>query len=524
MPPTNDNNSGSYNKIPEDDTLLQPSDEKVDHSGWKEHVEQYGSSTDKLYPHVRYGFIDGENGLHQEGLIPLKEDIPSYANFVSTGIYFLTQQETAQVSTGAAAKRIQEDCEEDGRVAYTVVAESDAMEDGVSVEKIINWLVTLATDKLNLDSNEYSLYYSGNRSIHLHSSYFVRHENLGYLKNTIEEFCQELGADLDLSIYKQKSQFRLIGAKHRNTDMFKVEIPNDADRVKAVQTAQNPPSLSLPHHIPKKNNNLVAGSTSRGSLPSKYGSQLIREYLNETTSDTDWDPNTDLDGSYTNRYFSPYANTGGGERSICVFEPQGGAFCRQKNQEIYLPCYIYGARGANGEYVIRNKKAPVLLSKVDYEKREFESGERLVIIGGQSRSSRIFCVDECDKDYLGQVLNTPDNIDRRKLAFDWLELQEYSIGESGMHGEPRESVYGASSDIQQLKEELVQMNRHPTHNETVRVTCSILNTDGLREAWQWNKRAWGDQFDSEITRQQLIDLVQRYDYDEYNNKDIKKLE
>lgn len=505
MSPAADNTPDSHNNIPEDATSSQSHAANVDHSDCGEYFQQHGSWADRLEPHVRYGFIDEENGFRQGGLEPLTDRIPAEASFASTGIYFLTLEEVAQVERGVPADRIQTDCEEDDRVAYTVVAESDAMEKGVTVQTIINWLTSLAA-KLGIEDTEYRLFFSGNRSIHLHTDYYVRHENLHRLKETVEEFCQQQGADLDTSIYDPKSQFRLIGAKHIDRELYKIPIPKDADRSNIAAPATNAPELSLPHSIPKdRKNNLVAGNGGSSPLPQEYESRLLWEYIKGTSSDGGENPDTDLDGSYTNRYFSPYANTGDGERSICVFEPKGDAF-RRGNNKIYLPSYIYGARGADGEYVIRDRKAPLLLSGPDYEKREFETGETLVIIGGQSRESRIFEINEFDRELISNQLNLPDHDDQRQLAFTWLEAQGYPVGESGMHGEPRESNTGASSEIQQLKQKLVQVDRTPKHAEVVRVSCSILQTDGYKEAWEWNKRAWGDQFDPEITSEQLDSL------------------
>lgn len=510
MSPTSDKKPDTHNKIPEDITSTQSRAGKIDHNGWEEYFQQHGSETDHLFPHVRYGFIDEDTGLRQENLSPLTDKIPADASFVSPGIYFLTHEEVAQVSRGIPAKRIQTACEEDDRVAYTVVAESDAMEKGATVQTIINWLTSLAA-KFGIEETEYRLFFSGNRSIHLHTDYYVRHENLHRLKETVEEFCQQQGADLDISIYKGNGQFRLIGAKHRKTDLYKVPVPANADRPEVVRRTQDFPELSLPHSIPKgRKNNNIAGNDSRNSLPQEYESRLLWGYINDSSSDIDWDPNTELDGSYTNRCFSPYANTGDGERSICVFEPKGGAFCRRDEKKIYLPSHIYGSRGADGEYVIRDRKAPLLLSGPDYEKREFETGETLVIIGGQSRESRIFEINEFDRELISNQLNLPDHDDQRQLVFTWLEDQGYSVGESGMHGEPRESASGASAKIQQLKQKLIQADRTPTHEEAVSISCSILQTDGYKEAWEWNKRAWGHQFDPEITRQQLKYLVTRY--------------
>jgi hypothetical protein len=319
MSPTSDKTSHSHNKIPNDQPEKGPA---IDIRGWEKSSANVGlNNGDLLYPHVRYGFID-DSGFSQKGLVPLNDPIPEAATFVSTGIYFLTTEEKQQAERGRSPKEIQSKCENSGRVAYSVVAESDAMDDVTSIPTIIDWLTSLAT-KLDIEDSEYSLFFSGNRSVHLHTDYFIRHQDLDRLKGEVRSFNESEGADLDLSLYKPKSQFRLSGAKHSDSKLHKIQISDDADRADAVSEATSASNLSRFYSLPKGiNNHLAAGNDDRSPLPEEFEHQLLSRYIKGDPDEENEDPVESLDGSYNNRYFSPYAKTENGERSVCVFEPR----------------------------------------------------------------------------------------------------------------------------------------------------------------------------------------------------------
>jgi len=512
MSPTSDKTSRSHNKIPNDQPEQGPA---IDVRGWETSNANIGPNNgDILYPHVRYGFID-DSGFSQKGLVPLNDPIPEAATFVSTGIYFLTAEEKRQAEKWKPPKEIQNKCENAGRVAYSVVAESDAIEDGKSVQTIIGWLISLTT-KLGIEDSEYRLFFSGNRSIHLHTDYFIRHQDLDRLKDEVKNINKSEGAELDLSIYNTKKPFRLTGAKHRKSDLHKVQIPDDANRPDVVSEATSTNNRSLFYSLPEEMNNcLVAEDDNRNSLPDEFEHQLLSRYIKGTpggrNEDENEDPFESFDGSYNNHCFSPYSNTENGERSICVFEPRGGAYYCRDDDCIYLPSYIYAARGADGSFVMRQRKAPILISKKDYKKKDYQTGKTLVIIGGQSRSSRTFSVSNEDQEFIVDLLSFPDEIDKRQLIFKDLKAKGYSVGESGMNGELSEYNSASDYDIQRLKNDLISSDRTPTRDEAFSISCSLLRTKGWKQAWEWNKKAWGDQFSAEITEDQLQAII---DYDD----------
>lgn len=404
MPSASDDKLWNHNNIPSESPGKES--QLIDDTGWVESAWASNNPSSQTYdPYIRYGFVE-DGDFRQGKLRPLSDPIPPDAVTASLGIYFLTSREKYLVSQGVGAKFIQNNCEEDGRVAYTIVAESDALEDKVEAQTIIEWLIDFAENTLDLDKNEYQLYFSGHRSIHLHTDYYVPEGGLDFIKKEAQEFNQIQNAELDTGIYTSKRQFRLIGAEHQETGLYKISVPSDSDRDQLIKLGLQDPNLDIPHSLPSNGagNNLVAGNSSRRALPDKYESRLLSKYIKDAGSQIDEKSVAHLDGSYTNRYFSPYAKTEDGERSVCVFEPVNSPFCWMETKEIRVPSIIHGARGADGEYVIRNKKAPVILSKSDFRKFEYQSGEFVVIIGGQSRSSRIFTVDKFDKDLVATEL------------------------------------------------------------------------------------------------------------------------
>jgi len=297
MPPTSDKKPRTHNKIPSDPANSDERD--IDETGWEEAAFHLGlNNSDTYYPHIRYGFKESGNIIQGE-LQQLKEPIPEDAVTASTGVYFLTAREKYLISQGAIEKSIQERCENEGRVAYSIVAESDALEKGIAAQTIIRWLVDLSEGVLDIDNSEYQLFFSGGRSIHLHTDYYVSHGELKSLRDDVQDFNQNTDAELDVSLYTPKSQFRLIGAYHRTKKMFKTPIQKDADNTDIIKNSHTAHQLSLPHSIPHKReeNNLVAGNGDRSSLPQEYESRLLRGYIKEANPDGTMVPDPNLSTS-----------------------------------------------------------------------------------------------------------------------------------------------------------------------------------------------------------------------------------
>jgi hypothetical protein len=142
------------------------------------------------------------------------------------------------------------------------------------------------------------------------------------------------------------------------------------------------------------------------------------------------------------------------------------------------------------------------------------------MIGGQSRSSRIFSVCNEDQEFIIELLSFPEEKDERQFILKDLKFKGYPVGESGMNGELTEYHSTSDYDIQRLKNDLITSNRTPTRDEAFRISCSLLRTKGWKQAWEWNKKAWGDQFDAEFTHRGLQSIIEQYP-DDYKHVDIR---
>lgn len=199
---------------------------------------------------------------------------------------------------------------------------------------VAEWLVTFAEDRLGLSRDEYSLYYSGNRSLHLHTDKFVPGEDgRKWLKQQAEDFTEKTEADLDTGIYQRKGQFRLSGVEHRKTGLHKVNITSllDADltvsRKEVLPRATSSPDQKerpFPDIQSIENTciHYVAGDDGRGPLPDEYQYRVLEGYLNDTDEENETD--TSRSGRSVVSAFSPYAKVGSENgRSVCLLEQTG---------------------------------------------------------------------------------------------------------------------------------------------------------------------------------------------------------
>ena len=84
-----------------------------------------------------------------------------------------------------------------------------------------------------------TLYFSGNRSIHVHVPRFVAGEDQRErLKERAETFCEETGAELDCGLYYAKRMFRLPGVEHAKTGLRKVEIQSEWDHTRIIRESE----------------------------------------------------------------------------------------------------------------------------------------------------------------------------------------------------------------------------------------------------------------------------------------------
>ncbi|WP_458188961.1 hypothetical protein [Haladaptatus sp. NG-WS-4] len=165
---------------------------------------------DKL-PCVQYGFPDGKGPARAPKLRTIFDPIPDGATTASP-MYILTRDQferqqrlesgyEVQGEYNSIATELQDECEADDRVLYPVHIESDVYhkEDPAT---LIEWFREFVEDYLDVPFHTCTLYFSGNRSIHVHVPRFVSGEDQReQLKEQAETFCEETGAELDCGLY-----------------------------------------------------------------------------------------------------------------------------------------------------------------------------------------------------------------------------------------------------------------------------------------------------------------------------------
>lgn len=513
-------------------------------------------------PCVQYGFPDGEGPTRSPKLRTIFEPIPEGAATVSP-VYVLThdQYERQQrLETGykvsgevrSIATELQIECEADDRVLYPIHIESD-MYHKQGPATLTDWFREFVEVYLEVPFATCKLFFSGNRSIHVHVPRFISGEHQReQLKELAETFCEETGAELDCGLYSAKRLFRLPGVEHAKTGLRKVEIEPDWGKDRIFRETQ----------------------TAQSKLPESYEEVLrdifVKELLTVNAAQSTADPPCDLfrvldsdktvlepfseevetplieqehypDDSaqvrewlqYNAKEFSPYALASGKGRSVAVVKVEGTPYARKevtvgnRNQPVHalIPAYFYGAQGcASKEFTKDHEHAPLQLSKRDHKKWDYDVGEHVVIIGGRSRNSRIFSVDSWTAMVAGHALTGEDA--SREAALDYLEDEGYDIGNQGSNESHRESgstgrrecAWNQPSSERDSEAAALQQQAEKngietlTHKERFRVSCRLL-TFGWESAWEWFKHQYGEDFKPDITRSQFMGAIKSYPED-----------
>lgn len=468
-----------------------------------------------LTAYVRYARYDSSGFTQNHFLAPASSPIPDSARWVSPAIYFLTSNEEEDLRESESPRKIQERCETAGRVAYAVLAESDALEDGYEVSTVIGWLVEFAEEQLGLCEADYRLYYSGNRSIHLQTTKFVPgEEGRKWLKRQAEAFTDETDAELDAGIHQPKGQFRLSGVKHRKTDLYKVDITPLLDGDHIVSREEVVPRATSPldekewpfpdiQSIENTCIHYVAGDDGRGPLPDEYQYRVLEGYLNDTDEENETD--TSRSGRSVVSAFSPYAKVGSENgRSVCLLEQTGEVI--ERDGTYYVEGYVREARGGDPTFRRYNYNGLVMLSRKDAEKWDFEEGNVVVIIGGRSRNSRL--LDLTDDEVTAEVVEATLREEGRDSALHTLETFEYDVGEAGHNGPRRETT--EVSEAARIKREIDSGRRKPGYMDVFRVSCRLLRLYGWDRTWEWIDQTLGDGFDPDDTHEKLTAIVDCY--------------
>jgi len=518
---------------------------------------------------VQYGFSE-EKGPHREPkLRTIFDPIPEGAKTASPIYKVPSEQyerqdefETGYEIKGGSsiAKEIQDECEEDDRVLCPVHIESDAYHD-VGPETLISWFREFVDDYLEVPFNTCTLYFSGNRSIHVHVPRFVSGEDdRERLKELAKSFCEEAGADLDLGLYSRKRLFRLPGVEHAKSGIPKVEIESTWDSTRIFREANgtnpNTPAtyadvlwdvfgqesltvgtvgseVNRPQNLfqvldPEKTLLEFAHDESGNEIETPLIEQVA--YPENPADVPEW-------SMYNTQEFSPYALASGNPRSVAAVRVKSGPFARRDKRggATMVPAYFYGAIGCNGGFTKQDVHAPLQLSKKDYRKWDYEVGEKIVIIGGKSGSSRIFSVSSWEATVVGHALMSEEG--GRDTALNYLSEQGYDVGASGSTGSNSNGTTTSASgefsretgtiwparenwntDVEGLQWKAEQDGIGTlSHKERVRVACRHLQ-NGWQATWEWFKEQFGSTFKPEITWQFLKGIVE--DFEEYNHVDV----
>ncbi|WP_228371028.1 MULTISPECIES: hypothetical protein [unclassified Natrinema] len=523
-------------------------------------------------PCVQYGFPEDKGPIRAPKLKTIFEPVPEGANTASP-VYLLTPEEYErqdefesgyEVSgTSFIGKELQDGCEDDDRVLYPIHIESDAYHEE-SAQTLIEWFREFTDDWLGVPFHECSLYFSGNRSIHVHLPRFVNgEEQRERLKGRAETFCEETGAELDVGLYHRKRLFRLPSVTHESSTLPKVQIEPEWEHDRIISeaasvstelpasyaevlrdvfvhrggvttpTAQSPtvePHAEIHPHLDLDAAVLELECDEREiETPSI---ERVDEYPDDPADVPEW-------SMYNTQEFSPYAHASGNPRSVAVIRVKGGAFAREEKRggATMIPAYFYGAVGCNGEFTKQDVHAPLQLSKKDYRKWDYEHGEKVVLIGGKSGNSRIFSVSSWEATEVGHALTSEEG--GRDTALDYLSEQGYNVGASGStvsrskgttalrsatpNGEPR-TIWPARENPQTTAEALQRKAEQDgivtlSHNERIRVACRHLQY-GWQPTWEWFKEQYGSAFKPEVTWWFLKGIVEDPDFVEYDHVDI----
>jgi hypothetical protein len=482
-------------------------------------------------PFVRYGFPKNRGQSQTPQLHPLQKDPPEDA-ITRSPVYLLTKNQIDRNHTGnpyavknwnSKAQKLQTECEKEGRVIYPIFVETDDAGD-YGLYQAREFLKGLVDDVFNLNPEDGTWWFSGRRSIHAHLPLYVTNKTeIDRIKKEIKAYNKESEIKADSSIYRQKQLFRLPWAKHESTGSPKVPIPTNGDEEDIRRTTAA--------HLGKEDNQYTAGKLDFGRFRSfteyrrdgglkKHNEAPITERLQKPSKEKQ----QKLWKRYNRHHFSPYANTDNG-RSIAVFRIKGTPFCRRQDesQRIYVPAYIYAALGGDRQYTITNENAPIYLSSTDYNKWDFCPGDVVGLIGGRSRSSRLFRLSADERWVLEGAIHDDIVQDKdRLLAVDCLSDFGYDVGSAGKNGPYTESSVedqSASSQTEAAKfQQLAERGRikELNHNEILKLGDRLLKINGWDFAWEHFKDYYGDEFDEDVTWMQLKSTV-----DKYYSEDIK---
>lgn len=498
-------------------------------------------------PCVRYGFPEGSGHPKQAPVLrSIFNLVPEDAETASP-IYLLTSEEYDRQQSLAnpyavrgadnIAKSLQDKCERDGRVLYPIHVESDEYHKR-GPKPLIEWFTAFVEDELGIPISECTFYYSGSRSIHVHVPRFsVNEADRERLKDLAARFCDETGAELDIGLYDRKRQFRLPGVVHTDTGLAKTEIQPGWSHERIIRAGATSPV-----------NRLATYADLLTTVFSQTPTEVIEAALGDDPAvvfalpspaeipvpmiEQDRPPNTAIEferwNAYNRKEFSPYAKSKNGTRngrSVAIVRVVGGAFARKtvRNGATLVPAFFYGAKSCDGTFTKVMEHAPLQLSDRDSEKWSFDSDDIVVLIGGRSRNSRIFEVDEASALVAAKKLCQEPGTRRAALTF--LEREGFDVGASGgssSTSQPRTSSVRRASRVLPAtdpRSEAAELQRRAeqgriqelTEPEIALIAIRLLQKYGWGPTWDWFEKQYGVNFKPKLAYGKLKHIADYYD-------------
>lgn len=494
--------------------------------------------------YVRYSEQTADGPRQLPHLHPLDAPTPEHAEFVSP-VYLLTDEQVkshnevlrrdksggyAVSGYSCIAVQIQEECEDDGNVRYPLLIESDA---DVSFSVMRQELKRFIQNELDVNPNDCRWYYSGGRSLHVHLPFYVRTTaELERLRRIAEDFNEDSDAPVDPKTFQMKSMARLPSAIHRDTGILKQPIdPTCPDE--DLQGTIGQMVAGVAFTIDEESISSTAGSADIVDFGLSDELGLIKEFptpLIERQEVPSSESELALWKRYNRHPFSPYANTGAERRSIVIAQIKGNPYCRDNengiDEGIFVPAFIHGAVGADGGYPMWWEDGRLRISKKDYDKWDSQKGDTIVILGGQSRGSRIIKLGACsnlilERDtILGALLSDAEGIDDgydgRTEAIAMLRDFGYDVGSAGKNGPYRPRKWSERTEnlshAGQLQLQAEQQGVETlSHQDRLDVGNRLLSIHGWDEAVKWFREQYGRDYDKKITYGFLNSIIMKYD-------------
>jgi len=502
-------------------------------------------------PVVRYAVPNDEGVPMQQSMLHyIKDPIPERANWASA-VYFISENQEERLqeyaenpygnpSSDNIAKTIQDECEDTERVLYAVHAESDEHENDekengsglVPLPTMVGWLQEWVRTVIDEDPGNCTFFYSGNRSIHVHTPYFLTGANLRWIKQQTKQYCSNSVAVLDPSVYKRKQQFRIPGVLHQKRGLRKVQIDTSWEHVDIISASAN--DVDQPDTYAD-----VLEMLFRPDVSTDLSDLLVSSSIEETQSSsplTEWPsrykrPHDEhKNRAYTGYSFYPYptGNDHNG-RSVASVRMIDGSFQRQEagKNRTFIPCYFYGAHSCSGRAYTKNEHyAPLQLSAKDAKKWDYEEGDPIIIIGGGNFESIIHPVTETIAQHVGDLLDPTDG--NREDALEYLETKGYDVGSAGPsqgthtattqqpsdsddESKQSTSITDAARLQRRAEKESVEMSLE--HDERRKVANRLLTIHGWDHAWNWFREQYGNDFDPQRTWQGFRSIIQTHSDD-----------